>query len=51
MGAVRRHYSEVASGKPLAVLGSSGLIELSVRDGNFARKYKARVGEPVELRD
>src|SRR5205085_782329 len=36
--AVRRTYSEVASGSPLALVGSTGLIEIAVRDGNAARQ-------------
>lgn len=48
---VKDHYAAVAPGKPAAVAGSSGLLELSVRDGSFARRYRVKVGEPVESRD
>lgn len=47
---VRTHYAGVPSGKPLAVAGSSGLVELSVRDGDFRRRFKARPGDPVHAR-
>lgn len=47
---VRTHYASVPSGKPLAVAGSSGLVELSVRDGDFRRRFKARPGDPVHAR-
>lgn len=33
---VRGAYSDVASGAPLALTGSSGLLEIAVRDGNAA---------------
>lgn len=48
--AVRTHYASVPSGKPLAVAGSSGLVELSVRDGDFRRRFKALPGDPVHAR-
>jgi S-adenosylmethionine hydrolase len=31
------HYQAVASGRPLALVGSTGLLEVSVRDGSAAR--------------
>ncbi|MDB4908711.1 MAG: hypothetical protein JWO05_3495 [Gemmatimonadetes bacterium] len=33
---LRRTYAEVAPGEPLAVVGSTGLIEIAVRDGSAA---------------
>lgn len=48
--AVRTHYAAVASGKPLAVAGSSGLVELSVRDGDFRARFHARPGDKVHAR-
>ena len=33
---VRRVYGDVAPGEPLALVGSSGLLEISVRDGSAA---------------
>jgi S-adenosylmethionine hydrolase len=47
---VRTHYAAVASGQPLAVAGSSGLVELSVRDGDFRARFHARPGEKVHAR-
>ncbi len=43
-------YAEVEPGEPLALVGSSGHLELSVNQGNFAEKYAVRIGDPVELR-
>lgn len=48
--AVQSHYAAVPSGKPLAVAGSAGLVELSVRDGDFRARFKARPGDPVHAR-
>lgn len=45
---VRRSYSDVPAGKPLALVGSSGYVELSVRDGSFAKEFKAKVGDSVD---
>lgn len=50
LGPVRSHYAQAPQGKPLALFGSSGYLELSVRDGSFARRYRASVGDPVESR-
>lgn len=47
---VRTHYAAVRSGSPLAVAGSSGLVELSVRDGDFRARFKAKTGDPVHAR-
>ncbi len=33
---LRRYYSEVEKGEPLALVGSSGRVELSIRDGSAA---------------
>jgi len=47
---IRHTYAEVAQGEPLALVGSSGHLELSVNQGNFASKYGVNIGAPVELR-
>jgi S-adenosylmethionine hydrolase len=49
--AVRRTYSEVASGSPVALVGSTGLIEIAVRDGNAARQLGVGRGSIVVLRN
>jgi S-adenosylmethionine hydrolase len=50
VGRVKRTYSDVAPGEPLALIGSSGLLELAVRDGSAADRLKLRVGDEVVLR-
>jgi hypothetical protein len=37
IGSLRRTYSDVATGEILALVGSNGMIEICVRDGNAAR--------------
>jgi S-adenosylmethionine hydrolase len=46
---VRRTYADVGSGEPLALVGSSGLVEIAVRDGNAAGKLGLRRGSEVVL--
>ena len=48
LGPLRTHYAQAPEGQALVLTGSSGYIELSVRDGSFARCAEASVGDPVE---
>jgi S-adenosylmethionine hydrolase len=45
-----RTYSDVAPGEPLALVGSSGLLEAAVRDGSAGRDLTIQPGDPVILR-
>jgi len=47
---VRRTYAEVDAGKPLALVGSTGLLEIAVRDGDAARTLGLERGSVVALR-
>jgi S-adenosylmethionine hydrolase len=49
VGTLKRTYHDVAPGKPLALIGSSGLVEIAVRDGSAAERMKIRVGDPVSF--
>jgi S-adenosylmethionine hydrolase len=49
VGKIRRTYWDVAPGKPLALIGSSGLLEIAVRDGSAAEDLKIRVGDEVHV--
>jgi S-adenosylmethionine hydrolase len=40
-------YSDVSKGKPLALIGSSGFLEVAVNQGSAAEMFGAGVGEPV----
>lgn len=49
VGKLRRTYWDVAPGKPLALIGSSGLLEIAVRDGSAAQQLKLKVGDEVTV--
>ncbi|QOV89858.1 SAM hydrolase/SAM-dependent halogenase family protein [Humisphaera borealis] len=49
VGPVRRTYGDVATGEPLALIGSSGLVEIAVREGSAAEVFSLQVGDVVEL--
>lgn len=45
--ALAGHYAAVPDGKAVALFGSSGHLELSIRNGDFARRHRARPGDSV----
>jgi S-adenosyl-L-methionine hydrolase (adenosine-forming) len=47
---LRRTYADVAPGELLALIGSRGLLEISVRNGSAARLLSATTGQPVVVR-
>jgi len=49
LGKLRRTYWDVPPGKPLALIGSSGLLEIAVRDGSAAKQLKLKVGDEVTV--
>jgi S-adenosylmethionine hydrolase len=51
IGPVRNTYSDVPRGRPLALIGSGGLLELAVREGSAAKKLKLKVGDEVRIGD
>jgi S-adenosyl-L-methionine hydrolase (adenosine-forming) len=44
------HYKEVETGKAVALVGSSGFVEISINRGNAATSLGLRVGDIVEIR-
>jgi S-adenosylmethionine hydrolase len=50
VGTLQRTYADVPSGALLALVGSSGLVEIAVRDGSAARELAVGRGAPVLLR-
>ncbi len=46
---VRRTYGEVAVGESLALVGSTGFLEIAVRQGDAARTLGVRPGDPITL--
>lgn len=47
---VRRVYADVAPGAPVALVGSNGLLEIAVREGNAAERFGVARGTRVVLR-
>ncbi len=45
-----RCYEEVEKGEPLALIGSFGTLELSVREGSFAEEFGVFSGDLIELK-
>ena len=48
---LRRTYADVAAGEPVALVGSSGLIEIAVRDGSAAHTLGLTRGTIVRIQD
>src|ERR1051326_4806205 len=48
--AVVRTYADVQSGEPLALIGSAGLIEIAVRDGNASESLGLSRGDRILTR-
>ncbi|MBK8026113.1 MAG: SAM-dependent chlorinase/fluorinase [Chloroflexi bacterium] len=46
---IRHTYSEAYPGAALALIGSSGFLELSINLGSFADVFTVNVGDPVTL--
>jgi S-adenosyl-L-methionine hydrolase (adenosine-forming) len=51
IGRMKRTYVDAAPGRPLALFGSSGLLEIAVRDGSAAKTLRLRVGDEVVISD
>lgn len=47
---LRRTYGDVPPGAAVAIVGSTGLIEIAVRDGSAAQMLKLERGSPVRFR-
>lgn len=50
IGSVRMTYADVAPGRVLALVGSSELLEIAVRDGSAETNLAIRVGDEVTVR-
>jgi S-adenosylmethionine hydrolase len=44
-------YSEVETGAVLALIGSTGRLEISIREGNAQRELGLKVGQKVQVVD
>ncbi|MGQ9640944.1 MAG: SAM hydrolase/SAM-dependent halogenase family protein [Candidatus Bathycorpusculaceae bacterium] len=43
-------YAEAEPQRPLAIIGSHDFLEISINQGNAAKRFKAKVGDKIELR-
>lgn len=50
VGAVRRTYADAAPGEALALVGSSGLLEIAVRNGSAAKQLNLKVADKIDIR-
>ena len=50
LGRIARFYESVARGTPVAVIGSTGFLEIALNGGNAAKEFGARAGDAVSLR-
>ena len=50
LAGIHRTYSEGMPGEALALVGSSGYLEIAVREGSAARALALRPGDPVMLK-
>ena len=50
IGPIRLTFSDVAPGEPVALIGSSGMLEISLNRGNAARRYDPLDKVRVEVR-
>jgi S-adenosyl-L-methionine hydrolase (adenosine-forming) len=50
IGRVRRTYADVEIGEPLALIGSSGLLEIAVRNQNGASQLNLAIGTRIKFR-
>ncbi|MBU6402764.1 MAG: SAM-dependent chlorinase/fluorinase [Verrucomicrobia bacterium] len=44
---IQEFYQAVRPGQPVAILGSSGFLEIAVNGGNAARVLRLEIGTPV----
>lgn len=45
-----KYYQEGASGQPVALVGSSGFLEIAINGGNVVQTLGLKIGDPVEVR-
>ena len=49
LGPLRYTYADVPVGRPIALIGSSGLLEIAVRNGSAARSLRIQVGDRLTI--
>jgi hypothetical protein len=48
--ALNEFYQSVANGKPVAVLGSTGFVEIAINGGDAAQRFRLKRGDSVMVR-
>jgi S-adenosylmethionine hydrolase len=46
---LKKGYWEGKKGEPIALLGSGGFLEISVREGNAQKTLKVKKGDPIQI--
>jgi S-adenosylmethionine hydrolase len=49
IGGLKRGYWEGKKNEPIALFGSGGLLEISIREGNAHQLLKVRRGDPIKI--
>ena len=49
LGTLKGTYSDALPGQPLALIGSSDLLEIAVREGSAAAQLQIKIGDEVRL--
>lgn len=50
LGEIVKTYAEAANGHPVAIVGSSGFLELSLNKASFARRYSVHEGDNITVK-
>ena len=50
LGTLQPFYQTVPRGKPLAVIGSTGFLEIAVNGGSAAKLFRVQIGEIITVR-
>jgi S-adenosylmethionine hydrolase len=50
LGSIRRTYGECAPGESLALVGSEGMLEVAINQGNGAQQLGLGIGDSVEIK-
>ncbi|MEX2389745.1 MAG: SAM hydroxide adenosyltransferase, partial [Phycisphaeraceae bacterium] len=49
IASIARTFADVDDGEPVAYFGSSGRLEIAVRNGSAAQRWGVKAGDAVEL--
>jgi S-adenosylmethionine hydrolase len=50
IGSIRKTFAEVPMGKPVAYIGSAGLLEVAVNQGRADQIFRARINTEIQVR-